>query len=101
MNDSTRIAFQGEHGAFSEAALFELRPEAATVPCRTFTAVVEAVASGIVDFGLLPVENTLELDSAWTPALSNCFPISRSKKRFRESLSMTPTIMMLRTAPLS
>jgi prephenate dehydratase len=59
MTSRVRVAFQGEHGAFSEAAALILRPEATTVPCRTFDAVVQAVTEGAVDLGLLPVENTL------------------------------------------
>lgn len=55
----TRIAFQGEHGAFSEEAALSLRPGAETVPQRTFEDVVKAVEDGSAGLGLLPVENTL------------------------------------------
>jgi prephenate dehydratase len=59
MISGASVAFQGEHGAFSEAATLILRPGATTVPCRTFDAVIQAVTEGAVDLGLLPVENTL------------------------------------------
>jgi prephenate dehydratase len=53
------VAFQGEPGAYSEAAALRLRPEAATVPCQTFEQVFEAVASGQATHGILPVENSI------------------------------------------
>jgi prephenate dehydratase len=57
---SLRIAFQGERGAYSEEAtrtLFGASVEA--VPCPNFRAVFEAVASGRVNGGVVPVENCL------------------------------------------
>ena len=58
--DPTRVAYQGEPGAFSEAALrrwFGERPEA--VPLPDFETVLDRVRSGAVDYAVLPVENTL------------------------------------------
>jgi prephenate dehydratase len=54
-----RVGFQGELGAFSEEAIYELMAEADPVPLRSFDAVVRAVEQGTVDAGVLPVENTL------------------------------------------
>lgn len=55
-----RIAFQGEAGAYSEAAaLAHFGAESLTVPCETFDAVFAAVESGQVEYGLVPVENSL------------------------------------------
>ena len=54
-----RVGFQGELGAFSEEAIYELVAEAEAVPCRSFDAVVLAVEQGTADAGVLPVENTL------------------------------------------
>lgn len=57
---SPRVAFQGELGAFSELAIRQCWGDTAhAVPCREFTDVVHAVASGAVDAGVLPVENTI------------------------------------------
>ncbi len=54
------VAFQGEHGAFSEEALLDhFRGRARPLPCRSFSLVGDAVRSREADFGLLPVENTL------------------------------------------
>jgi prephenate dehydratase/chorismate mutase/prephenate dehydratase len=53
------VAFQGEHGAYSEVALRVLMPNAATIPCREFSDVFEGVEKGIYDYGIVPVENTL------------------------------------------
>ena len=55
-----RVAFQGEPGAFSEEAIFQLWGGVAEpVPKRTYEAVMEAAETGDVDFGLLPIESTL------------------------------------------
>jgi prephenate dehydratase len=57
---SPRIAFQGERGAYSEEATRALfGPEVEPVPSSSFRAVFEAVASGKVDGGAVPVENSL------------------------------------------
>lgn len=53
------IGFQGEHGAYSEMAARAWAPEAATIPCREFVDVFDAVESGLFDYGIVPVENTL------------------------------------------
>lgn len=55
-----RVAFQGERGAYSEAAVLEhfgLQTE--TVPCESFDAVFAAVEGERVDLGLVPVENSI------------------------------------------
>jgi len=55
-----RVAFQGEPGAFSEAAAVQLLGEGIkTVPRTTFDATFRAIAEGVADALLLPVENTL------------------------------------------
>ncbi len=57
---SLSVAFQGELGAFSEAAVRTwFGKEAAPVPCREFREVGDAVRSGRTAAGLLPVENSL------------------------------------------
>ena len=54
------VAFQGEHGAFSEEAILQhFNGRARPLPRRTFLDVGEAVRGGEADLGLLPVENTL------------------------------------------
>lgn len=55
-----KVAFQGERGAYSEAAAIvyfgtEIDPEA----CPTFDAVFEAVDSSECEHGIVPVENSL------------------------------------------
>jgi len=59
MGDRRRVAFQGALGAFSEEAVRALVPDAEPIPHSTFEAVVKAVQSGVVDAGVVPVENTL------------------------------------------
>lgn len=57
---SLRIAFQGEYGAFSEAAAIQLLgEEIVTVPRPTFDSAFRATDEGAADALLAPVENTL------------------------------------------
>jgi prephenate dehydratase len=57
---SPRVAFQGEHGAFSEAAAIQLLGEKiVTVPRLTFDSAFRAIAEGAADALLAPVENSL------------------------------------------
>ena len=54
------VAFQGERGAFSELAVRRSFDENAKVlPCHSFKDTFDAVSSGKVKYGVLPVENTL------------------------------------------
>jgi prephenate dehydratase len=53
-----RIAFQGELGAYSHQACQQSRPDMEAVPSTTFEEVVEKVARGEVDLGMLAVENS-------------------------------------------
>ncbi|HEY8483923.1 MAG TPA: prephenate dehydratase [Longimicrobiales bacterium] len=55
-----RVAFQGELGAFSEEAVRQyFGDRAEPVPRREFREVGRSVVAGEVDYGLLPIENTL------------------------------------------
>jgi prephenate dehydratase len=57
---NTRVAFQGERGAFSEeAAVKLLGEEIVLVPQPTFEATFAAVGDGLADYILTPIENTL------------------------------------------
>ncbi len=57
---SARVAFQGERGAFSEAAAIQLlRESITTVPRPTFDSAFAAIVEGAADALLAPVENTL------------------------------------------
>jgi prephenate dehydratase/chorismate mutase len=57
--DHQLTAFQGEHGAFSEVASREWNSDLIPVPCGEFPQVFEGVESGLYDYGIVPVENTL------------------------------------------
>src|SRR5262245_49266496 len=54
------VAFQGERGAFSEAAARKLLASAIDVlPCKSFDDVFAAVRSGAAGCAVIPIENTL------------------------------------------
>ncbi|MCX8103120.1 MAG: hypothetical protein N3E42_01580 [Candidatus Bipolaricaulota bacterium] len=55
---TVRVAFQGELGAYSEAAIARYFTEYEPIPCRTFREVLETVLTGAADYGCLPVENS-------------------------------------------
>jgi prephenate dehydratase/chorismate mutase/prephenate dehydratase len=55
-----RVAFQGELGAFSEDAVYQLwGADAEPLPMETFEDVMIAAETGAADYGLLPIESTL------------------------------------------
>ena len=54
-----RIAYQGELGAFSEAAARLLHAGADLLPCRSFEEVFSAVDAGPASYGVLPIENSI------------------------------------------
>lgn len=54
-----RIAFQGEHGAYSHQACREVYPDMEPLPCPTFEDAVAAVKTGAAALAMLPVENSL------------------------------------------
>lgn len=59
-NHPLTAAFQGERGAYSEAAAVEyFDHQIEVLPCDSFEAVFEAVTSGQVERGVLPIENSL------------------------------------------
>ena len=54
-----RIAFQGEPGAYSEAAALRFSDHADLLPCESFELVFASVAAGKASHGILPVENSI------------------------------------------
>lgn len=54
------MGFQGEHGAYGEVAAKEFDMSLVTIPCREFVDVFEEVKKEQLDFGIVPVENSLE-----------------------------------------
>jgi len=84
--EKIRVAFQGEAGAFSEAAAVQLLgKELVTVPRPTFDATFKAITDGVADALLVPVENSLAgsvvrvydllLDSELTISAETILPI--------------------------
>lgn len=58
--NKTKVAFQGERGAFSEDAARQLLGSSVeTIPCRTFEEMFEAVSTGAADAAAAPIENSL------------------------------------------
>ncbi len=53
-----RVAFQGERGAYSEAAAIGYFGTIDPAPCRTLVEVFDAVEGGQADRGMVPVENS-------------------------------------------
>ena len=56
-----KIAFQGELGAYSEMAVYDFFGQNVEVkPCKSFDEVFENVKAGTVDYGVVPIENSIE-----------------------------------------
>ena len=55
-----RLAYQGEPGAYSEAAALQFGgPHAETLPCKSFDEVFEAVVKKRATHGVVPLENSI------------------------------------------
>jgi len=55
------VSFQGERGAYSEAASISFfEGEIETIPCFTFADALKNTENGASDYSILPVENSLE-----------------------------------------
>lgn len=54
-----KIAYQGEPGAFSEAASRQVNASADMLPCKSFEDVFAAVDASTADYGVLPIENSI------------------------------------------
>jgi arogenate/prephenate dehydratase len=54
-----RLAYQGEPGAYSEAAARLYSPHADTLPCKTFDDVFDAVRQQRATHGIVPMENSI------------------------------------------
>jgi prephenate dehydratase len=59
--DRLTIGFQGEHGAYSEEAIFkQFGKDVKTVPATSIHEVFNLTEAGAVDLGVVPVENSVE-----------------------------------------
>ncbi len=54
------VGFQGEHGAWSEIAVHTLGDHMVPIPCVEFADVFDGVTRHDFEFGLVPIENSLE-----------------------------------------
>ena len=57
---ANKVAFQGERGAYSELAVFRFFPNSKPVPVRSFQEVIETLLSGLSDYAVVPIENSIE-----------------------------------------
>ena len=94
----TKVAIQGEAGAFShEAAQKLLGPDIQLVPYRTFSEAFHAVSSGEADRAVIPVENALvgpvveSLDLLWS---SNLTVRAETRVRIRLCVSAPPGVTL-------
>ncbi len=58
-NGHRLVAFQGEHGAYSEVAARSLVPDSAYLPCLGFPDIFTGVEQAYYDIGVVPVESSL------------------------------------------
>jgi prephenate dehydratase len=59
MTAPKKVAFQGEPGANSHLAISEVYPGAEAIACATFEDAFAAIASGEVQLGMIPIENSV------------------------------------------
>jgi len=58
---AVRVAYQGEPGAYSESAVLSFFGcPSQPVPCRRFSDVFRSIETGETEFGVVPIENSIE-----------------------------------------
>lgn len=58
---NVKVVFQGEKGAYSESAVYSFfGPTAKSVPCKSFREVFKSVVVDETEFGVVPIENSIE-----------------------------------------
>ncbi len=55
-----KVSYYGDEGSYSEEAALKFFNNVSTIPCRRFRGVFENVLRGVSEFGVIPVENSLE-----------------------------------------
>jgi prephenate dehydratase len=88
-----RVAFQGERGAYSEAAAAILAPQAQPMPCRLLGDVFDAVTAGRAELGVVPIENSQagSINEAYDLLLAHALHITgEHDQRIRHSLLALP-----------
>ena len=54
------VAFQGEHGAYSEIAARKLFPDSSLVPMKLFQDIFDGLRNDSIDCAVVPIENSIE-----------------------------------------
>lgn len=92
-----RVAFQGERGAYSEAAAGVLTPQAEPMPCRLLGDVFDAVTAGRAETGVVPIENSQagSINETYDLLLANALHITGEyDQRIRHALLALPGIRL-------
>lgn len=55
-----KVAFQGEHGAYSEIAATKFFPDSELIPMRLFQDIFDALRNDSIDCAVVPIENSIE-----------------------------------------
>lgn len=55
-----KVSYYGDEGSYSEEVALKSFSNAVLIPCRRFRNVFENVVGGVSEFGVIPVENSLE-----------------------------------------
>jgi prephenate dehydratase len=55
-----KVAFQGEHGAYSEIAALKFFPNSELIPMKLFQDVFDALHNNSIDYAVVPIENSIE-----------------------------------------
>jgi chorismate mutase len=93
-DDIRLVGFQGTRGAYSEIAARILSPASAPVPCARFDEVFSQLEQGVIDLGVVPVENSLEGPVAPVTEL-----LSRTPLHVVDEVTVPITHCLLATTP--
>jgi prephenate dehydratase len=98
MSKEIIVAFQGEHGAYSEEAVHQyFGDDVQTLPCRAFEDIFAAVESGRATHGAVPIENSRagSINKAYDLLLEHDLKVwGEILLRVRHNLMATPGVTL-------
>ena len=91
--EKATVACQGVEGAYSQQACGKIFRNPSIMYCRTFENVFSAIESGLCEYGILPIENSLagSVNSVYDELISRkCYIVRSARVKIDHTLLATP-----------
>ena len=93
--EKAAVACQGVEGAYSQLACEKIFRYPSVMYCRTFENVFSAIESGLCDYGILPIENSLagSVNSVYDQLISRkCYIVRSARVKIDHTLLAPPGV---------